>query len=147
MLSITLDTCVINSKGKLLAMNKLEQWHDEEKIQLDITDIMERESTPKSSQWQKQDKYVFQCLRPDKIKYPLRFDIFKNILFPNVKILNGRQKMDVNQICAHLKYGNEFFVTNDKNFIRHRENLNKNDVFILTPDECVQLLMKKYGWR
>lgn len=70
MLAVTLDTCVINSKGKLSAMNKLEQWHDEEKIQLDITDVMEKESTFKSSQWQKQSKYVFQCLRPDKIKYP-----------------------------------------------------------------------------
>lgn len=146
MVTLTIDTCVINAKGKLLAMNKLEQWHDEERIQLDVTDVMENESTPKSSQWHKQGKYVFQLLKPDKTKYPLRFNLFKNILFPSVKILNKNQEMDINQICVHLKYGNNFFVTNDRNFVRHREELGENGVSVLTPVECVEALRRKFGW-
>ena len=94
MLGITLDTCIINSKGRVLSMNKLEQWHDEEKIQLYITDIMEEESDLISSQWQKQEKYVFQLLKPDKIEYPMLFKMFKNILFSTVRILDNNQKRD-----------------------------------------------------
>lgn len=146
MVTITMDTCVINSKGKLPAMNKLEQWHDEEKTQLGVTDIMENESTPKSLQWHKQSKYIFQCLKPDRVKYPLCFDMFKNILFHSVKILKENQKMDIDQICAHLKYGNDLFVTNDMNFVRHREELGKNGVSVLTPVECVGALRRKFGW-
>lgn len=147
MITITLDTGVINSMGKLPAMSKLEKWHDEERIQLYISDVMEKESTVGSSQWKKQNKYVFQLLRPDKMEYPPRFNKFKNILFPRVKELNDNQKMDVNHVCVHLKYGNDFFVTKDKNFIRNRKNLEENSIYVLTPDECVDFLTKKYGWQ
>lgn len=147
MLGITLDTCIINSKGRVLSMNKLEQWHDEEKIQLYITDIMEEESDLISSQWQKQEKYVFQLLKPDKIEYPMLFKMFKNILFSTVRILDNNQKRDVNHLCVHVKYGNKFFITTDGNFIRCKGDLKKTGISVLTPDECVKLLVEKYGWQ
>ena len=62
--SITIDTNVINAKGKLPAMNKLEEWHDQEKVCLFVNDVMEEELIEGSAQHHKQGKYIVQCLRP-----------------------------------------------------------------------------------
>ncbi len=42
---VTIDTNVINAKRKLKAMNKLEEWHGQEKICLFVNDTMEEELT------------------------------------------------------------------------------------------------------
>jgi hypothetical protein len=144
-IGITIDTNVINAKGKLVSMNKLEEWHDQGKIQLLVNDIMEEELTGGSIQYHKQGEYIFQCLKPGH-DYPKLFEKFRKILFPSTRALNKRQRKDVDHIIAHQKHCEDIFVTNDQNFIRHRSILKKENIIVMTSEECVNFLKEKFGW-
>lgn len=142
---ITIDTNVINAKSELKAMNKLEEWHSQEKICLFVNDIMEEELTKGSSQYHKQENYIFQCLRPG-FDYPELFEKFRKILFPTTVELNKRQKRDIDHIIAHQKYLQDIFLTNDNNFIRHRDKLKNERILVMIPDECVAFLKTQFKW-
>lgn len=146
-ISVTIDTNVINAKGKLPAMNKLEEWYDQGKICLFINDVMEEELTEGSIQYHKQGKYIVQCLRPGR-SYPELFEKFKRILFPTVTIpkLGKKHCRDIAHIIGHQKYLADIFLTDDDDFIRCREKLAGEQVLVMTPNECVVFLKERFRW-
>lgn len=145
-IELTIDTNVINARGKLSAMNKLEEWHDQYKVELMVSDVMENELIHGSPQYHKQVKYIFHFLRPGQ-DYPILFKKFRTILFSTAAKLTKQQIADINHIIAHQKYRHDIFVTNDNNFIRHRSELKGEGIRVMTPKECVEFLKKIYGWR
>ncbi len=136
---ITIDTCAINAKGQILAMNIIEKLNETEKIQMFTTDSMEEELTPGSVQWAKKTNYIEAMKKPDLHNYPLRFGQIKDAVFPTVSVLSQNQERDIHHLTTHLKYLHDFFLTYDKAILRAKEALAKLQIKVMTPEEYVKI--------
>ncbi len=135
---LTIDTCVINSKGKISAMNRIEKLHNENLVEIFTTDAMEEELTPGSPQWQKQADYICALRRPDIHKYPKRFEQLKNAVFPTVAKLTTNQEKDIHHLATHLKWLFDFFITTDEHgILAASTRLEGLGVVVRTPEAYV----------
>jgi hypothetical protein len=135
---LTIDTCVINSKGKIPAMNRIEKLHKENLVEIFTTDAMEEELTPGSSQWQKQADYICALRKPDAHKYSRRFEQLKNAVFPTVAKLTPNQEKDIHHLATHLKWLFDFFITtDDRGILAASIRLRELGIVVMTPEAYV----------
>lgn len=134
---LTIDTCVINSKGKIPAMNRIEKLRNENLVEIFTTDAMEEELTPGSSQWRKQADYICVLRRPDTHKYPKRFEQLKKAVFPTVAKLTPNQEKDIHHLATHLKWLQDFFITTEKRILAASTRLEGLGVVVRTPEAYV----------
>jgi len=157
-LTVTIDTNYINTKQGMEAMNKIEKWHNEGLVEIVKTDVMDTEFMRahepqrfvKKSQKYHEDlgvgvwghsRWGHSLWGGKKMNYPHKE--IRNLLFPQFHSLNedDRRKAtrDAMHLAAHYMYKRDFFVTEDKHFIRKRNGLKKRfGVVVLTPKECVE---------
>jgi hypothetical protein len=155
---ITIDTCCINAKQKNDFLNKLGEWERAGKIEIQKASPLLEEFKGPVSHLKKAEQIdnhppiaIFGATMlgdgsvyagPDLIK-----DI-QSILFPNVKTLSENQMRDIQHLREHVWTGGHIFVTIDKHFINavKKETLRQLGVWVLTPEETVDLIRKVYNW-
>lgn len=157
---ITIDTGCINAKKQNESLNKLEEWGQSGKLDIQKATPFLVEFKGPSTHHEKAHKidnhpplFVIgsSCLGdgsvlagPDLIKQ------IQEILFPSVKSLTENQKNDVLHLREHVWTGGHAFVTlNTKDFINSgkKETLRGFGVWVFTPDELVNHLNELYDWK
>jgi len=156
---LTLDTGCINAKEKNSALNTLESWIKEGKIET-------QRASPFLKEFRGPDRHVKkaqQIPKPpplfrlggsmlgggDILAGPDLKDEISKILFPTVKTLNQNQENDVQHLHEHIQSGGDIFVTlnpNDFMVDDKQEKLREIGVWVLTPKETVNLLRDLYEW-
>jgi len=177
MIRITIDTCLINVKRKLVAVNKLEEFDNQKKIQLVATDRLIMETENHSDRLKKAESYesiaepftigysrIGRAYISDGLKRPSFHDIAA-ILFPDIKVkdLTENQSNDVMHLMAHIHSDSEYFVTNNtKDFIDSKKtnqnrdggykNFKRNQlkdmgIIVYTPDDILMVLETEHDIR
>jgi hypothetical protein len=156
---ITIDTNCINAKGAIEALNLLEKWAAEGKIEIQKSTPFSVEARGTLEREAKASKvanhpplFVLDSSTlggggvlagPD-----LRNEIEK-ILFPGVSHLSVNQERDVQHLGEHVRTGGHLFVTLDKSdfMAGNKENqLRALGVWVVAPEKAVELLISLYGW-
>ncbi len=165
-IKITIDTNLINSKQKLPAMNKLEQWRDEGKLEIVGTQRLKREvadykndiaSAKEASIPNVSEPMVWDISAWGESKWGAEGEIpeYKELaktIFPTVPLdkLNQNQQNDVMHLMGHADCDSDIFVTsNIKDFINdgRREQLKaKFQIVTMTAEEVVADFSTRYGW-
>jgi len=155
---ITIDTNCINTKQGMETMNKIERWHDEGLVEIVKTDVMDTEFIRASQKFREKSRKYRENLGVGvwghsrwghflwggkKRNYP--FKEIRRLLFPRFERLGEDEKKkairDAMHLATHIMHDNDFFVTEDKDFLRKREELKKKfGVIIFTPRECYEEL-------
>lgn len=164
---LTIDTNVINARQNLPAMNKLEQWRDEEKIRIVGTHRLKMEvaayKNPKASEKEKKlpnvsepmvlgKSYLGHSYLAAPKKNAPQFCDLSAIMFPgrDHNQLSNNESNDVMHLISHFFAESDVFVTNNTNdFINdgRREQLKeKFGIKVMTADEAVAELSSKHGW-
>ncbi len=163
-LRITIDTNCINATRKIKAVNTLERWETEGKIQLDATTRLLLETGNHSARRAKSaamnniaepailgqsflDVAYIPSLGP-------QFDQVAAVLFPGMRPdqveADTNKANDVMHLLSHHDGGGDFFVTNDsKDFIKadRRQLLRARfGIVVMTAAEMVEHLSSEYSW-
>jgi len=140
---ITIDTNVINAKGRLLAMNKIMEWHASHRVLVSYTrEPLEDEITMGSPQWFKTAAYLNQNLHADDPQFLLRAKKLREMMFPTTASLNVRQNRDIEHLVGAIHHANDFFLTNDEDFLRCAQEIyGEFDIEVMTPEDFVE----RYG--
>lgn len=156
---ITIDTNCINAKQAHEALNQLEKWKNEGKIEI-------QKSTPFSEEAQGNRKR--EAKEKQVLPHPSLFvlgssslgggavlggpDLRKEIqaiLFPGVTELSQGQERDVQHLAEHVRTGGHLFVTLDtSDFIsgNKEKKLRALGIWAVTPEKAVELLIFVRGW-
>jgi len=156
---ITIDTNCINARQAHEALNQLEKWKSEGKIEI-------QKSTPFSVEAQGNLKR--EAKEKQVPNHPPVFvlgstflggdavlagpDLRKEIqatLFPGVAELSQGQERDVQHLAEHVRTGGHFFVTLDtSDFMAgsKEKKLRSLGIWAVTPEKAVKLLISVYGW-
>ena len=164
-MKLTIDTNIINVRGKLPAVNTLERWQAEGKVQLIGTERLKDETASHKKASQKVNSMP-------NVSEPMVLGVSRlghaylagensgpgfmelaQVLFPNQKdplSLSNGDTNDVMHLVSHAHSKNEVFVTNNtKHFIANgrREKLKDGfGIVIMTPEEVVDHLSARHGW-
>lgn len=157
---ITIDTNCINSRQAHTALNQLEKWKSEGKMEIQKSTPFSAEAQghPRREAKEKQvpgqppvfvlDSSVLGggavLAGPD-----LRNEI-QAILFPGVTELSLGQERDVQHLAEHVRTGGHLFVTLDtSDFISgsKEKELRTLGVWAVTPVKAVNLLISVHGWK
>lgn len=160
-LRITIDNCVINTRSRIKAMNQLEEWHKQDIIEIQRASAMDTEFkkwTPglqKSKQY-KEEHEVFRwgVSRWDHAiwggkDFDDSLEQILDLLFPQYEkmplseIIGEHENdfYDALHLATHKLYGNDIFVTTDKNTLNHTPELKKEfGINVMTPEECVKFI-------
>lgn len=156
---ITIDTNCINAKRAHGALNILEKWKNDGKIEI-------QKSTPFSVEAQGNRKREAKekqvpghpplfvlgvstlggdavLAGPDLIKE------IQEILFPGVSPLSVGDERDVQHLAEHVRTGGHLFVTTDKgDFMsgNREKKLQSLGVWAVTPEKAVNFLASVHGW-
>jgi hypothetical protein len=155
---ITIDTGCINVKGKNAALNTLEQWARDGRLELQRSDAMLGEligevRVEKASAMDEHpglftlDKSVLNG--PDVLAGPDLGPDIQNVLFPTAHSLTDNQLHDIEHLRLHVLTGGDVFVTLNRNdFItRGRQDiLRACGIWVMEPVELVDLLKMLYEW-
>jgi len=157
-IKLTLNTCVINTRRRIEAMNRLEKWHEQGIIEIQKTSAMDTEFKGWKPGLKKSKEYEE---KPEIMRWDVsrwdhavwggedledHFEEILKVLFPQHKnksaseVLEKHKKdyYDSLHLATHKLYGNAIFVTtNTKHILRHKDQL-KTDfgILVLTPEEC-----------
>jgi len=163
LLRLTIDTNLINTKGKLEPMNTLERWAAEGKVELvgAARLLLETEAHVQASRKAKSMENVGEPMVWDKSMWDLSnwaaeggvsFTDVAAVLFPRSKPfeLTPNQDNDVMHLMGH-GYGNSdiFLTDNTRDFIRDGRSEKLQEQFqlrVMTPAEAVKMLVDKHGW-
>lgn len=164
---ITIDANLINARGKLPAMNALEKWQAEGKLQLVGAQRLEDEIASHPLQPEANAKVA----RMENISEPAVWGISKwgkatwasagkvsykelaSILFPAVDLekLSDNQKNDVMHLLGHAYSDSEIFITdNTKDFIangRQETLLSGFKILVMTASNAITFLSERHGWK
>ena len=162
---LTIDTNVINSRGRLHPMNVLERWNIERKVSIQGTFRLTIENANDDARRRKTANYpnvsepivlgvsfLGESYIGDNSFVP-KFDDLARILFPTTAInrLTPNQENDVMHLPSHIYSKADIFITkNTRDFIkggRREKLLLKWGVVIMTPEEAISDLISKHGWR
>ncbi len=154
MLTITIDTNVINARGKDAAMNQLEQWYAEGKIGLFKTDVMDTEL---------QDGYRKGLEKAVQYKEDLGVGVWgssrwghalwaseedgntlnelKVTLFGKKSDYTKQEIRDAMALLTHSRNRRDFFVTNDAGILDKKEALRTFGISVGNPVDCVAWLL------
>ncbi len=155
---ITIDTNCINAKQANEALNQLEQWKNDGKIEI-------QKSTPFSIE--AKGNLMREAKEKQVPGHPPLFTLgastlgggavlagpdlreeIQTILFPGVKQLSQGQERDVQHLAEHVRTGGHLFVTLDtSDFISgsKQKTLRSFGVWAVTPENAVKLLSSVYG--
>ena len=150
MLGITLDTCIINSKGRVLSMNKLEQWHEDDVITIEISEPaqLEARSGNNSLRNQKAISYIFSETRATTDDEMRIMKKIESILFPGGAKTKNEQN-DVQIVFNAWKYCRRL-VTNDgasrnqpNGILGNIDKLRALGIRVMRDNEAVALVEQK----
>ena len=157
---ITIDTNCLNSRQAHVALNQLEKWKGERKIEIQKSTPFSAEAQghPKREAKEKQvpgqpPVFVFgsSVLGGDAVLAgPDLRNEFPAILFPGVTELPQGQERDVQHLVDHVRTGGHLFVTLDtSDFISgSKENkLRALGVWAVSPEKAVEMLILVHGWK
>lgn len=156
--TITIDTNCINTKQGKETINQIEKWHDKGLVEIVKTDVMDTEFVGAHPKFKKKSQKYHEDLGVgvwghsrwdhflwggENMNYPL--EKIRDLLFPRFQNLKGDAKKrairDAMHLATHYMCKRDFFVTEDKNFVKKRNRLEKVfRVKILTPNECIEKL-------
>ena len=155
---ITIDTCCLNVKKKIHALNVLESWERQGHIEIQRADALMKElkGQERIEKAQKIPGHpgLFTLGQStlgggDVLAGPDLGEELKGILFPTTKKLTRKQHMDVRHLQQHVSTGGHCFVTiNTKDFIdggKAEKLHNEFGVWVFNPDKIVALLRELYG--
>jgi len=159
---ITLDTCVINTRRRIEAMNRLEKWHDQGMIEIQKTSVMDTEfkgwkpGVEKSKEYEEKPEIMrWDVSRWDHAVWggeslEDHLEEILNLLFPQHRhkpmsdVLEKHEKdyYDALHLATHKLYGNEIFVTtNTKHILKYKDELKTEfGILVLTPEDCCGFL-------
>ena len=138
-------------------MNTLEEWHQRGMIQIVKTDVMDTELPETTRKYRNKSQTYHEDLGEAIIDHS-RVDHtvigdednhthgeMRDLLFPEFKSMGeeaqNRAIRDTMHLVTHYKHERDIFVTEDKDFIEKREELQRRyGVIIATPEECVKRL-------
>lgn len=71
----------------------------------------------------------------------------EDTIYEDVRKIIGRENIkDAMHLEAHIRNGHDYFVTEDTDFLKVRDVLQKRfTIKIVTPDELISILMDKYA--
>jgi hypothetical protein len=155
---VTLDTGCVNAKGKDEALNTLERWAEEGRLDLQRSDAMLDElkgesRIEKATSFGEHpglfilDESVLDG--PDVLAGPDMEAELQDVLFPTAEPLTSNQWHDVEHLRLHVLTGGDAFVTLNRNdFItRGRQDaLRACGVWVFEPPDLVELLKTLYEW-
>jgi len=160
--TITLDTCCINTKQGIEAINRLEKWNKQKLVEIVKTDVMDTEfinarasfktkALKKSQNYQEDigvgvwnhSRWNHSRFDGDSIDYPL--DDIRNLLFPHFDKLSDDEKRrairDSMHLATHKMHNRDFFVTEDKDFLDKKDSIKEHFVItVLSPTQLVERL-------
>jgi hypothetical protein len=156
---ITIDTSCINAKRAHDALNQLEKWKSEGKIEIQKSSpfSVEAQGNLRREAKEKQipDHPPMFVLGSSLLNGgavlagpDLRKEI-RAILFPGVVELSQSQERDVQHLAEHVRTGGHLFVTLDtSDFIsgNKEKKLRSLGIWAVTPEKAVGLLISVYGW-
>ena len=154
---ITLDTGCINAKGADPHLNTLERWAERGLLELQRSSVMLEELKGESRVAKARGLDPHPNLfilgssvldGPDVLAGPDLPGVLQGILFPTAGSLTENQRHDVEHLRLHVRTGGDVFVTlNPNDFItRGRQaELASLGIWVLSPQELVELLKKLYG--
>ena len=155
---ITLDTGCINAKRRNEALNSLERWAEEGRIELQRSDAMldelEGDARVEKAAALKEHPGLFILDEsvldgPDVLAGPDIGTELQEILFPTAQPLTNNQRHDVEHLRLHVLTGGDVFVTlNPNDFITRgrQESFRARGIWVLQPPELVELLKNLYKW-
>lgn len=155
---ITLDTGCINLKQKNDDLNTLERWAGEGRLELQRSPAMLQELTgdarvAKAQTLEPQPSLftlgVSALGGGDVLAGPDLPQELKQILFPTAASLTDNQRQDVEHLRLHVRTGGHVFVTlNPNDFITRgrQDTLASFGVWVMSPQQMVQLLRQLYRW-
>lgn len=156
---IALDTGCINAKGRNPDLNILENWAQTRQIEFQRTDAMLQElkgehRVQKAFSLPPQPKLftldVSVLGGPAVLAGPDMSVELRQILFPTASPLTENQKRDVEHLFHHVRTGGDLFVTlNPNDFIEHgrQDTLRLVGIWVVTPQQAVELLKEAHGWQ
>lgn len=166
MLSLTIDTNLINVHQRIPSMNTLERWQKEGKVKLVGTERLKDETSSDPRARNKvnampnvSEPGMWNVSRWGRANWSNKtngpsFNELAGVLFPHQKNLSSLSENDTNDVMhlmAHAHNNCDFFLTeNKKHFIKGgRKNLLKDKFGIIvdTPQEAVKYFSEKYGWK
>jgi len=156
-ITLTIDSNCINAKESCPYMKKIEELAKRGQIKIYITSIMETEFLKGKGYKQGIDKSknysadtevgVWGHSRWGSALYEDKDDSnnlekIKKILFPKIEILTDRQIKDCMHLQTTIKYNREYFITNDKNFLKKKETIKeKLGAKIYSPEEFCKIIL------
>lgn len=175
MITITIDTCLINSKQTHKDMNKLEEFSRKGLIEIVVAERLYQETENNDKRLKKAKLYenigepfcighsrIGSAYISDGKKRPTFKDI-ANVLFPNINHdnLSNNQANDIMHLISHIHSESNYFITdNTHDFIdAKKDNSNRNGSYknikkqqleylgikVRTPSEMIEELYKIYG--
>jgi predicted nucleic acid-binding protein len=142
-----IDANRVNARSCLANMNKLERWHKDGVITLEMSEIAQSEAAVGSDQNRKSKafEYIFAETLASTADEKKRLQEIEGILFSS-GARSGRERNDVQIVFSAIKY-EAILVTNDgdsrrqpRGMLGNREKLKKLGVEILRDDEAVRLV-------
>ncbi len=142
-----IDTNRINSRGRLENMNRLEKWHEDGVILIEMSEVAQKEciADRDRKRAEKTFGYIFSETLADTTEEQELLTRIERILFPEaVKIQN--EKNDVEIVFNAKKYGS-ILVTADGGsksqpggILGHKEQLAGLGIQVMSDEEAVQLV-------
>lgn len=148
-----IDTNRINSRSKLPAMNKLEEWFKNGVIHIEFSEVAQKEALIGNDHLRKDKAYDYVSTKTlaSTIKENEQLFTIRKILFPREKI-NSNKRNDIEIVFNALKYG-AILITDDgsskrrNGILDHREELKESLGLIVMSDgqavEYVQRLINE----
>lgn len=159
---LTLDTCVINTRRRIEAMNRLEKWHEQGLIEIQKTSAMDTELKGWKPGLEKSKKHEekLEILRWGVSRWGHavwggkrledHLEEITKLLFPQHKhksmseVLEKHEKdyYDSLHLAIHKLYGNDIFVTtNTKHILKNKDQLKTQfGILVMTPEDCCRFL-------
>ena len=147
--NLHIDTNLINTRQKLLAVNQLEKWYEDRVIIINLSSTSRNEALNGNyvPRIRKVNKQIYTTTPPVEPSDP-NFSKVERALFSD-GARDNNQRNDVRIVCDAIKY-QAILVTNDGGskkqpggIIGNREKLKKLIEYIFTPDEAVTYIRKK----
>jgi len=144
-----IDTNLINARGKLEAMNKIEKWAEDQVILVNMssTSMGEAQKGNNKTRTSKALSHIFTIINDDVLTSKPLYQKVAHILFP-VGIKNENQANDVKIIC-HASHYHAILITNDGGSKRQPGGILGNAqqlrafVDIMNPQEAVNYIEAK----
>jgi len=155
---VTLDTGCINAKGLNSSLATLERWASQGLFELQRSDAMleeisgARRVTKAKAMAPHPGLFILGSSilnGPDVLAGPDLETELQELLFPTAHPMTKNQMFDVEHLRLHVRRGSDVFVTLNRNdyITRGRqEKLRSCGIWVMEPQETVDLLGSLYGW-